>query len=283
MDKKVENIPNIGKPECVDGDGDMEKSNDGDVEKANHSDSDIEKVLRMAGLLSDSPPNSPERNDASVENSSLKGEADLVHTETKEMQDRQRRESDFECIGSDRSESERNEGKLDNNVVPRFESSVSGQKEDLGMPKDNSVVVKMSENEALDGKKASDGETGDTKNCDKNKNANMDSNVNTNREDWKDECESEGESCAGSKSISHNKEKLSCSPTHSMVCENAPEGEKPRGPVNQKPSDSAFSISKKVNHIFFLRWGVYLGQLASLSLQNLEIPGVPLQNIGEYV
>ncbi|XP_078152228.1 RING/U-box protein [Carex rostrata] len=256
LDKKVENIPNIGKPECVDGDvdgdDDVEKSNDGDVEKANHSDiekndSDIEKVLRMAGLLSDSPPNSPERNDASVEdNSSLKGEADLVHTETKEMQDGQRKESDFECIGSDRSESERNEGKLDNNVVPRWESSVSGQKEDLGMPKDNSVVVKMSENEALDEKKESDGETGDTKNCDKNKNVNMDSNVNTNREDWKDECESEGESCAGSKSISHNKEKLSCSPTHSMVCENAPEGEKPRGPVNQKPSDSALSISKKV-------------------------------------
>lgn len=228
----------------------MEKANDGDVGKANDSDvertndTDVEEVLRMAGLLSDSPPNSPERNDASIEDNPLKRGLDLVHTETKEMQDRQREEPDFEHNGSDHPESERHEEKLENNMDS---SSVLDQKEGSAIPKDSSVVIKTSENEALDVKKASDRETDDMKKCDKNENVNKDSDDNNNKgEGWKEECESEGESCAGSKPISHNREKLSCSPSHSMVCENAPKGEKPRGPVNQKPSDAVMSISEKV-------------------------------------
>ncbi|KAJ3678986.1 hypothetical protein LUZ61_021150 [Rhynchospora tenuis] len=248
----VQNIQNFGKAECVDGDGDgdgdgdMEQANDNDVEKANNDDA--EKALRMAGLLSDSPPNSPERNDDSVENNiSLKGETALVRTETVEMQDGQRKEPDIECIGSDHPESEKEKGKLEDNIDPTLESSISDQKAGSGIPKTNSVVVKASENEVPDGKTASVVVTCDIKKYDKNKHVNKDSNDNNSRrDDCKDGCESEGESCAGSKSISHNREKLRCSPSHSMVCENAPKEEKPRGPVNQKPSDSALTISKKV-------------------------------------
>ncbi|KAJ4780566.1 RING/U-box protein [Rhynchospora pubera] len=241
----VENIQNVGKSECVDGDGDMEQAND-DVEKAN--DGDAEKALRMAGLLSDSPPNSPERNDYSVENNtSLKGETALVCTETEEMQDGQRKEPGIECIGSDHPESERGKKKLEDNIDPTIESSISDQKADSGIPKTNSVVVKASENEVADGKTAFVRETGDKKNYDWNKHVNKDSDDNNSRrDDCKDGCESEGESCAGSKSILHNRERLTCSPSHSMVCENAPKEDKTRGPVNQKPSDSALAISKKV-------------------------------------
>jgi hypothetical protein len=249
-DERVENNEKNEKVGCIGRDSEMEKTDDDGVKMADDgdlrtNDSDVERLLRMAGLLSDSPPNSPERSNTIIEdNSSLKGEADVVHTETKEMQEGQREEPEIECIGSHHRRSEREEEKLENDMDP---SSVSDQKESLGIPKDSSVVVKTSENQAMDGKNAPEGETGDTAKCDEFNNVNKDSNDNNNKgEQGKEGCESEGESCAGSKSISHNREKLSCSPTHSMVCENAPKGEKRRGPVNQQSSDAVQSISEKV-------------------------------------